>query len=87
MAPNKAIGTLQQKSSELADMLWHVDDTIEILSFEKDMELRPITTGTQVPKSMMKLNNTLKMDHHDLKKGHHGKMSEFHKLPNEMNLN
>ena len=56
-ALKKAIDTLQQKLSEIVDMLLQMDDTINILPVNDDTELRTIMAGTQVTKSMIKLNN------------------------------
>ena len=41
-------------------MLLHVGNTIEILPFEKKIKLQTIITGTQVPKSMMKIKQYFK---------------------------
>ena len=61
-----------------------MDDTIKILHSDDDTELWPIVTGTYIPKSMIKLNNILKGNDHDLKEGHHGQIYGFHTTPNGM---
>ena len=52
--------TLHQKLAELLELLLQVDDKIKILPFDKKIQLLPIMSGTQVPKSNIKIKQYFK---------------------------
>ena len=54
-APNKAIDPLPKKLINLVYLLLQMLDTVYILPFDKEKKLRKSTTGTHIPKIMMKI--------------------------------